>query len=310
MRPILLTSIIALLLSQPLSALASSKPADPAKEAHPAAAVTAAAAADTEQALAAQDAWQALALGREVYKDLLRARRAAAKHNEIDTRMALHDASRILDSFYEPAVVRALRQQVGIIREDLAREGMKPEAGLWLPLEAELSDVLLAAPPQHQKRAMNAAQEGHSAAARGDRDTAKARLNVLEEVLDYRWGLLPLDRIRGDVHSAELSMDPRPPYWKGIEVAVQSALDAVQWVTTTDATGWFSAYEETVHARLELPEHPKLAKAALARAGKDLDGLKNATALAGKAHTLAAQPQPELKAVESLLKDLRAGINP
>jgi hypothetical protein len=197
-----------------------------------------------------------------------------------------------------------------IIRADLSNEGMKPQTGLWLPLEAELNEALLLAPPEHRARARMAVKEGHAAAAKGDRDTAKARLNTLEEVLDYRWGLLPLNKIRGDVHSAEMALDPEPPYWKGINEAMQSALAAVRWVTTTDATGWLSAYEEAVHARLELPEHPAHAKAALNRAGKDLDGIKDASALARKARELAAQPQPEAKAVESLLQDLRAGISP
>ena len=81
----------------------------------------------------------------------------------------------------------------------------------------------------------------------------------------------------------------------------------MQWVTTTDAKGWFTAYEEAVHARLELPDHPQLAKAALRRAGKDLNGLKDGVVLARKAHELSAQSHPEGKAVESLLQDLRAG---
>ena len=304
MRPILITSIIVLALSQPLYAATSSHALAPAKasqQVH----VT-----GDAQTLAARVSWQALALGREVYRDLLRAQHAAGQHNEIDTRLALHDASRILDSFYEPGPSRALHRQMDIIREDLSKEGIKPHVGLWLPLEVELNEALLVAPPEHQARARTALQEGRAAAAEGDRDTAMKRLDVLEQVLNYRWGLLPLNKIRGDVHSAEMALDPEPPYWKGIDEAMQSALAAVQWVTTTDATGWFSAYEEVVHARLELPEHPQLAKAALDRAGKDLDGLKDASALAQKAQELAAQSQPEGKAVESLLQDLRAGINP
>ena len=304
MRPILISSAIVLALSQPLYA-ATSTPS-------PASALDSQQVQNTSnaQTLAARVSWQALAQGREVYRDLLRARHAAARHNAIDTRLALHDASRILDSFYEPATSRALRRQMEIIREDLASEGMKPQAGLWLPLEAELNEALLLAPPEHHAEARTALLEGQAAAAKGDRNTAEQRLNLLEEVLDYRWGLLPLNKIRGDVHSAEMALDPEPPYWKGIDEAMQSALAAVKWVTTTDATGWFSAYEEVVHARLELPEQPLLAKAALDRAGQDLDGLKDATTLARKAHKLAAQPQPEGKAVESLLQDLRAGINP
>jgi hypothetical protein len=111
--------------------------------------------------------------------------------------LALHDASRILDSFYEPGVSNALHRQMDIIREDLANEGMKPRAGLWLPLEAEPHEALLLAPPEHRARAGKALQEGHAAALKGDHNTAREWLNLLEAVLNYRWGLLPLNRIRG-----------------------------------------------------------------------------------------------------------------
>jgi hypothetical protein len=295
MRPTLALSILALAAMQPLFA------------------ATPATTLSTETSLqipAAGVSWQAVALGREVYKDLLRTQMEAADHNEIDTRMALHDASRILDSLYEPAMARALRQQVAIIRQELAREGMKPEPGLWLPIEAELNTVMLAAPPEHQERAKTALAAGRAAAARGDRNSAREQLKVLEEMLDYRWGLLPLNRIRGDVHSAELALDPDPPDWKGVDEAMQSALDAVRWVTTADATGWFSAYEEAVHASLLLPENPQLARFALERVGKDLDGLQDATPLAQQAHKLAVQKWPDSDAVKSLLQELRSGITP
>ena len=302
MRPIILTTAIVLALSQPLYALASSSGIAPAKVSQQVGNVA------EMQAPATMGSWQALALGREVYRDLLQARRAASHHDEIDTRLALRDASRILDSFYEPAASRALHEQMGIIREDLSHEGIKLRAGLWLPLEAELNEASLLAPPEHLAKARTALQEGRVAAAKGDRDTARERLEVMEDILGNRWGLLPLNSIRGDVHSAEMALDPEPPFWQGIDEAMQSALAAVQWVTTTNARGWFSAYEEAAHARLELPQHPGLARAALDRAGKDLDGLKNAKTLARKAHRLAAQPQPERTAIESLLQDLRAGI--
>ena len=308
MRQILIASAIALALNQPLYAIASSSPGIPVKDGQQTGLIKEAERGG--ETLGVGNAWQALAQGRQVYRDLLRAQRAAADHNEMYTRMALYDASQVLDTFDEPGAARALRQQLGIIREDLVSEGMKPHAGLWLPLEAELDEALVTALTDHQQRAKAAVREGLSLTAKGDRSSALQRLNLLEAVLDYRWGLLPLNRIRADVHSAEMALDPDPPYWKGINESVQSALDAVQWVTTTDATGWFSAYDEVVHARQQLPEQPQLARANLERAGKDLDGLKDATALAKQAHRLATQSQPTGKAVDSLLSDLRAGIAP
>jgi len=251
---------------------------------------------------------QALAQGREVYKDLRRALRAAGRRDEIDTRLALNDASRVLDTFYEPAAARALRRQTAIIRQDLADEGPEPEPGLWLPLEAELDQALIEAPAEHRARAKKAAQEGRAAAAKGDRKAARQRLEVLEDELDYRWGLLPLSKIRGDVHSAEMALNPDPPYWRGIEEAMTSALQAVHWVTTTEAAGWLSAYEAAVNARYLLPGNAAGARSALQRTAANLDRIQNAALLAKEAHKLASEAHPKLESVEALIRGLRAGL--
>jgi hypothetical protein len=211
-------------------------------------------------------------------------------------------------SLYEPAAARALRQQTAIIREDLTKEGAKPEPGLWLPLEAELDQALIEAPAEHRARARRAVQAGHSAAAKDDRKAARQQLEVLEEELDYRWGLLPLSKLRGDVHSAEMALSPDPPDWQGIGEAMSSALEALRWLTTADAAGWLSAYEAAVDARYMLPQHAEGARSALQRAATDLDGLGNAAILAKEAHKLANQTQPDLESVEALIRGLRAGL--
>jgi hypothetical protein len=251
---------------------------------------------------------QSLAQGREVYKDLQRALLAAGRRDEIDTRLALNDANRVLNTFYEPAAAQALRQQSAIIRQDLTKEGARPELGLWLPLEAELDHALIEAPVEHRTRAKQAVQEGSAAAAKGARKGARQQLETLEDILDYRWGLLPLSKIRGDVHSAEMALSPPPPYWHGIEEAMTSALEAVRWVTTTDATGWLSAYEAAVNARYLLPGNAAGARSALQRASANLDGLPNTALLTKEAHKLADQAQPKLESVEALIRDLRAGL--
>jgi hypothetical protein len=252
---------------------------------------------------------RALAQGREVYKDLQRALRAAGRHDEVDTRAALSDANRVLDAASEPASAQALRRQTAVIRQDLADEGAKPKPGLWLPLEAELDQALIAAPAEHRLRAKQAVREGRAAAAEGDRRGARRHLEMLEDELDYRWGLLPLSRIRSDVHSAEMALNPDPPYWQGIEEAMRSALEAVRWVTTAEATGWLSAYEAAVDARYRLPDDAAGGRSALQRAARDLDGLPNAALLAREAHQLASQAQPSPASVEALIRGLRAGLS-
>ncbi|MCW8800590.1 MAG: YfdX family protein, partial [Desulfobacter sp.] len=237
---------------------------------------------------------QALAMGREVYNDLLQLQKSAERRDEINTRLVLHDASRTLDSFYEPAAARALHQQAAIIHHDLEKDGGKPEPGLWLPLEAELDGISITTPAEYIQHAKQAVTEGHAAVVKGDRSTAKQRLSVLEDVLDYRWGLLPLNKIRGDIHSAELALNPDPPYWKGVAEAAKSALASVRWVTTTDASGWLSAYEEAVNARFALPGSPQRARSALEKAADNLSSLPGAGLLAEKAHKLADEQTPKL----------------
>jgi hypothetical protein len=251
---------------------------------------------------------EALAQGREVYRDLRRVSRAVARHDEIDTKLALNDASRILDTFYEPAAARALRQQTAIIRDDLADEGAAPEPGLWLPLEAELDRALIGVPAEHRTCARKAVQDGRTAAAKGDRKGAGQQLQVLEDELDYHWGLLPVSKIRGDLHSAEMALSPNPPYWKGIEEAMTSALSAVRWVTTSEASGWLSAYEDAVSARNLLPGNATAARSALQRVAVNLKGVTDAAPLAKKAQKLASEAQPAPGSVEALIRGLRAGL--
>lgn len=251
---------------------------------------------------------RALALGREVYSDLVRLQDAARRRDEIDTRLALNDASRVLGSFYDSDATRALQQQAAIIRRDLAREGAEPGPGLWLPLKAELDHAEILAPAEDVQRAKQAVAEGRAAAAEGDRGKAGQRLRALEDVLDYRWALLPLGQIRGDIRSAEMALSPEPPYWKGIAEAAGSALAAVRWVTTTDASGWLSAYDDAVDARLALPEDPAQARVHLRQAAENLQSLAGAGGLAQEARRLADQPTPDVDGVDALMRSLRAGV--
>ena len=312
MRRILLASAIALAASQPLAAAPykdlPTKDLPPLGTAEASHVVAGGETIDEVKAPVSQVSSAALAQGREVYRDLRRVSRAAARHDEIDTKLALNDASRVLDNFYEPAAARALRQQTAIIREDLADEGATPEPGLWLPLEAELDKALIEVPAEHRAQAKKAVQAGRAAAAKGDRKGVRQHLEVLEKELDYRWGLLPVSKIRGDLHSAEMALSPNPPYWKGIEEAMTSALSAVRWVTTSEAGGWLSAYEDAMSARNLLPGNAAAARSALQRVAVNLKGLTEAGPLAKKAQELASETKPAPDSVEALMRSLRAGL--
>jgi hypothetical protein len=313
MRHVLLASVLVTTAAQPLAAAPPyrdlpTKDLPPPGTAQHSQVVAGGETIDETQAPLGQVSSEALAQGREIYRDLRRVLRAAARRDEIDTKLALNDASRVLDAFYEPAAARALRQQTAIIREDLTDEGAAPAQGLWLPLEAELDQALIDVPAEHRARAKKAVQESATAAAKGNRKGARQHLEVLEEELDYHWGLLPVGKIRGDLQSAAMALNPNPPYWKGIEEAMLSALSAVRWVTTSKATGWLNAYEDAVNARSLLPGHAAAARSALQRVAAALDGLSDAVPLAREAHELARQTQPAPDSVEALIRGLRAGL--
>lgn len=310
MRQTLLISAIAMTLASAMPPTDAAPPRDPLSTAASLTQISAGGEIITqERARIDGVSGYALALGREVAKDLLEGQQAAARRDSIDTRLALNDARRVLDDFDEPAATRALRQQTAIVRQDLAKEGTTFQPGLWLPLEAELDDALVAAPAEHRAEAHKAIAEGRAAAARGDRDTATGQLAVLEDVLDYRWGLLPLRAVRGDLHAAQIALGAAgEPYWQGVDEALKSALAAIRWITVAHADGWLSAYDKAVNARFLLSIDPQRASAALERVAENLDGLPGATELAAQAHELVARQHPDVKSVDALVASLRAGL--
>lgn len=247
--------------------------------------------------------------GRELYKNLLLAQHAAQKHDLIDLRLGLHDADRIVRAQYRPTAVRALIQQADIIRENLKHSGKTIDKGLWLPMRAELETIRVELPVERYRAASGALARGAEAAGKGDKSGANAALDQVEQALVQEYVLLPLTKIRADLRAADNALDPQPPYWKGVDEALQSALDSIRWVTTEQADSWMSAYLSAVEAVKAFPYRPDVAHRWLQVTARRLQGLTGGKALAGKILNLAQGKRPSLDALYDLTDNIAAHIS-
>jgi hypothetical protein len=247
-----------------------------------------------------------LARGRQVVADLRLALQWAQQQNSQDVRWAINDAHALLESFDTNAARLDLRRQIDLIRQQIASTGKPLPANLWLPIEARLDHAVVGLPTQQIGMARGAVDAGRLAAAANDRKAVAGKLDVLENVLDYRVGILPLAQIRGDVRSAEMSLLVRPPYWGGVIEAMKTALSHLEWVTGVQASGWLVADESALAAQDALAvQEPSRARVELARVAQSLQGMPNASRVAHDANELAKAPQLDPVAVSSLIHALR-----
>lgn len=225
-----------------------------------------------------------------LYRDMLRARRAARAHNALDARMALDDADRTLDQLFTPTELSTLMQQSAVIREDLKDPSHTPDPHLWLPLKAELTRIRVALPRDRVNRANQAIHAGTRAASKGDRAGVYASVGDLEQALGYRFELIPLRRIRADLNSANAAMLTDPPRWQGVYEAVESALGSIRWVSDVHARGWISAYQHAADAVDELGHDPARARASLRDVTRDLYAWPQSAPVIAQAQRLATAP--------------------
>lgn len=258
-----------------------------------------------KDAVAAGIATHTLSSARTLYRDLLAARRAARSHNTLDTRLAIGEATRLLDNLYNPTQVSSLMRESAVIREDLRDTSHAPDPHLWLPLEADLTRIRVQIPTDRMHQASAAIHTGARAASRGDRQAVGTALDMLETALGYRFALMPIRRIRGDLESAQAAMYTAPPRWRGVSEAIDSALASVRWVTDIHAHGWLSAYQHAADALAELGHHPHRARQALARIPGDLYAWPQGTSVSSRARHLAANPSLTESQVYELLDQIR-----
>jgi hypothetical protein len=247
-----------------------------------------------------------LARGRHVVADLKLALQSAQQQNARNARWAINDAHALLESFDTDAARQDLRRQIDLIRQQIANTGKPLPANLWLPIEAKLDHAVVGLPRGQIGEAQDAVRAGRLAAGANDRKALAGKLDILENVLDYRVGILPLAQIRGDVRSAEMSLQVRPTYWRGVIEAMKSALSRLEWVTGVQASGWLVADEAALAAQDALAAHdPARAHLELARVARSLQGMPNASRVAHDASELAKVPRLDPVAVSRLIHALR-----
>jgi len=249
-----------------------------------------------------------LAEARNLYRALRIARQAAYRHNVLDTRSALTEATQVLNDLRKPCNLAALMHATDVIRDDLSDQAQPPNARLWLPLKAEQTRIRTQVPASLMPHARRAIRNGTPAMRRGDRDAAGNPLDDLEHVLGYRFTLLPFDRVRGDLQSADAAMATAPPRWQGVTEALESALDSVEWTTDLHANGWLSAYQHVADALGVLAGQLRVARRDLRAIASDLAGWTQTDAIRRQALGLAASPGLNKAGVIGLLDRIRALI--
>lgn len=249
-----------------------------------------------------------LARARELYRDLETAHRAADAHNRLDTRIALNDAARVLDALYQPTGLDALMRESQVIRDDLGDPSHAPDERLWLPLDAELTDIRDQVPDGRLAQAHRAIKQGTKASAKGDREGASQALDNLERAVGYRFALLPIRRVRDDLHAANAAMVTDPPRWQGVTVALDSALSSVHWATDLHASGWLSAYQHAADALGDLGPRPAQARRDLKAVARSLRAWPQGKSVAHQASRLATTPTLEEIQVFKLMDRIRALI--
>ncbi|MCP5304761.1 MAG: YfdX family protein [Chromatiaceae bacterium] len=252
---------------------------------------------------------ETLGKARALYKNLLLALRAAEQHDNIDMRLGLNNANRIVDSLYTSSALQALMQQSAIIREDLKRSGKTLDKGLWLPLQAELETFRVALPVKRYQATKSAIDKGVAAAQAGDKSKVRAALDTIEQSVVRHFTLLPLATIRADLRAADDAVDPAPPYWPGVHEALRSALASIRWVTTVGANDWISAYTDAVKAIKTAPENPDQARGWLRSVAARLQGLSGAGDLANTARGLSISDPLSPDALYDLVDAIGAHVS-
>jgi hypothetical protein len=189
-----------------------------------------------------------LVLGRSVYADLQQARQAALDKKAINLMFTLQEAEDTIHRLQLPPEMLALDAQLRVIRNDLKDRSKDMDKALWVPVEAEIDEVLVYVPDDIKKQTREAVRKAWVATGNGDRGRVAEQLDVVTASLQYSLGIFPLYKVEQDLESARASADPSRPDWAGALEAVQSALSTFRWYTREPAQGLLSAYNDVINA--------------------------------------------------------------
>jgi hypothetical protein len=248
-----------------------------------------------------------LSLGRSVYIDLQRARQAALDREATNLQVAIREAGETLHRLELPLESTPLQEQLEIIRNDLKDRSKDLGKDLWVPVEAEIDDVLVYVPDEIKARAHEAIRKAREAAAKNDRRHVSEQLDVVTSTLEYSLGVFPLSKVRSDLNSAQVSASLNPPDWTGALEALQSSLAAFHWYTQVPAHALLSAYNNVINAYVLatgpiVRDDQQVAMIGyLTRAQRELDTVPDGKSLVDEVRTLIDSEEPQGKDIKSLL---------
>lgn len=255
-----------------------------------------------------------LSLARSVYADLQRARRAALDREAMGLRLALDEARGSLHRLLRPPAVMALHTQLQSLRSNLKDRRAGLDDDLWVPVEAEINDVLMSAPDDIKTKAAEAVRRGRAAARAGDWAAASKQLDIITTSLQYGLGMFPLPKVEQNLDSAWASAILREPDWAGALEAVQSALATFHWYTRNSAHGLLAAYDQVVSAYV-LATGPHFRSDQeqqvvdyLAKAEAELATTPGGRRLAEEARGLVDKVKPSWSEIKQLLQDIHSEI--
>jgi hypothetical protein len=197
-----------------------------------------------------------LELGRTVYANLQSARQAVLNKNAELLRADLQGARETLRRLQMPAQMIALDAQLTVIRNDLKDRSKALDADLWVPIEAEINDVLVYVPDNLKAGTRQAVHKARTAARRGDRAGVSKQLDVVTSSLKYSLVMFPLHKVWQDVQTASHSASLPLPDWTAALEAIQSAMASIHWYTQVPIHGLLAAYNAVINAyALEISPH-------------------------------------------------------
>ncbi len=256
-----------------------------------------------------------LQLGRSVYADLQEARQAALNKEATNLRVALREARDTVHRLQLPPELMALEAQLRVIRNDLKDRSKSLDGDLWVPVEAEIDQVLVYAPEALKASAKAGIRNARAATARGDRAAASTQLDVVTSSLQYSLAIFPLHKVRQGLAAALAAADMPTPDWSAALQAVQSSLAVFHWYTQVPAHGLLSAYNAAVSAYALAagpqfrPDQRQQVLDYLGRAEKDLSDTPAGGPLAAEADGLIEKVEPQGSDIKMLLQDIQSQID-
>lgn len=256
-----------------------------------------------------------LSQGKEVYAQLLMARQAALNKNSDGFINALAFAREAMNNLQVPDQVRTLDKQLGIIKQDLGKQGSKLNSDLWVPVEAQLRNALIFNSDTIIDQAAASASKGVEAARNNDNNAVKAALDEVVQASTYNLGVFPLSKVKADLDAASEAADNDSPYWPGALEAVQSALATFQWYEQVPAHGLLAAYTDAASAyalanspEFRLDQHQTVIDL-LGKAADELRQSPHSAELQIEIRALIDKVTPENSDIKLLLQHIQQQIN-